>query len=135
MNIQRYDPAVHDDRDEHGVNYFAEMEPDPSGEWVRFSDVHAVLAKFAAFAGPDGEPRKWVGRPTLDKHGRLIGLGSVFTVHCDEVIECRLVLMPDDEIKGNALAFEMDDDEDEVDELHDLFPTKQAAEAAAGGKK
>ena len=72
MNIQRYDPAVHDDRDEHGVNYFAEMEPDPSGEWVRFSDVHAVLAKFAAFADEKGEPMKAI----LTADGKLITQAS-----------------------------------------------------------
>lgn len=78
MNIQRYDPAVHDDRDEHGVNYFAEMEPDPSGEWVRFSDVHAVLAKFAAFADENGEPRKVLGeKPSVfDALRRLVSLAE-----------------------------------------------------------
>lgn len=47
--MKRYCPTLGEERDEHGVNHWIEMEEDPSGEWVRFSDVSKEM-QYAANA-------------------------------------------------------------------------------------
>ena len=47
--MKRYSPTLGEERDEHGVNHWIEMEEDPSGEWVRFYDVSKEM-QYAANA-------------------------------------------------------------------------------------
>lgn len=42
-SLKKYEPLVYDERDEHGVLSYAEMDETPSGEWVRFSDIEGAM--------------------------------------------------------------------------------------------
>jgi hypothetical protein len=83
---------------------------------------------------PDGTELAVLGDLPIDKKCRVIGTGMLWTVHCGEILPCRMALRLDRDGDGNNLAFEVDDAETgpEVDELHDLCATKDEAASLAG---
>lgn len=42
-SLKKYEPLVYDERDDHGVLSYAEMDETPSGEWVRYSDIEGAM--------------------------------------------------------------------------------------------
>jgi hypothetical protein len=93
--------------------------------WVRYSDHAAALAaeraKFAAFADENGEPRKVLGTLPVTADGFVIGESTLYGCHEYFVLEPGGLIYPTYTPPRDG--------------IRKVFATKQAAEAAAGGKK
>ena len=129
-SVDRYNvEAVND-----GGELCTESHKSSDGAWVRYEDHAAALAtereRFAAFAGPDGEPRNVLGTLPITADGAIAIPFMSVVYHPDHPTRTLDVDVCQDEVIGQVGVPGDDCTEWHEYAIRDCYSTRTAAEAA-----